>query len=94
MAERPQPVGGFAGRAVGDAGLPQMPVGGGETPLDFSRRQRGEGIEETGPYRTWRAVGRDIFIGDFRQANIIAHPLRHAAIGRADPAFLLLPWPA
>ena len=38
MAERPQPVGGLAGRAIGDAGLAQMPVGGSETPLDIGRR--------------------------------------------------------
>ena len=40
MAERPQPVGGLAGRAIGDAGLTQMPVGGGETPLDIGWRPR------------------------------------------------------
>ena len=39
MAQRPQPVGGLAGRAIGDAGFPQMPVGGAETPLDIGRRQ-------------------------------------------------------
>ena len=88
MAQRPEPVGGFAGGAIGHAGFPQMPVGGAETPLDFRRRQRGEGIEETGPDRTRRAVGRDKFIGNSRQANIVARPLRHAPIGRDGPCSL------
>ena len=51
MAERPQPVGGLAGRAVGDAGLAQMAVGGGEPALDFGRRQGGKGVEKPGPGR-------------------------------------------
>ena len=58
MAERPQPVGGLAGRAVGDAGVAHMPVGGGETPLDIGRRECGEGIEEAAPGRAGRAVLR------------------------------------
>ncbi len=83
MAQRPKPVGGFAGGAVGYSGFPQVAVGSAETPLDFRRRQRGEGIEETGPDRTLCAVGRYELIGDSRQPNIVAHPLRHAPIGWA-----------
>ena len=48
MAERPQPVGGVAGRAIGDAGLAQMPVGGGEAPLDIGRRQARQRHRKTG----------------------------------------------
>src|SRR6476660_3555070 len=88
MAQRPKPVCGFAGGAVGYSGFAQVAVGSAETPLDFRRRQRGEGIEETGPDRTLRAVGCDELIGDSRQANIVAYPLRHAAIGRAGPGSL------
>src|SRR6266403_3523027 len=88
MAQRPKPVGGFARCAVGYAGFPQVAVGGSETPLDFRRRQRGEGIEETGPDSTLRAVGRDELIGDSRQPNIVAHPLRHPPIGWAGPGSL------
>src|SRR5206468_6347142 len=32
MAQRPKPVGGFAGCAVGYSSFPQVPVGGSETP--------------------------------------------------------------
>ena len=49
MAERPQPVGGLAGRAVGDASLAQMAVGGGEAALDVGGRKRGKGVEEARP---------------------------------------------
>ena len=51
MAERPQPVGGLAGRAIGDAGLAQMTVGGGESALDIGGRKRGKGVEKPGPGR-------------------------------------------
>src|SRR5664279_1267927 len=95
MAQRPQPVGVFAGRAVGDAGLAKMPVGGAESALDFPRCQACEGIEKTGPDRARGAVLGDIFIGNSRQPDIIARPLRHAPVGRtglgcltARPAFL------
>ena len=84
MAERPQPVGGVAGRAVGDAGLAQMAVGGGKPPLDFGRRKGGKGIEKPGPDRAGRAVLADIFVGDSGQPGIVAGPLRHPALpGRA-----------
>ena len=88
MAQRPKPVGGFAGRAVGHAGFPQMPVGGAETPVDFGRAQRREGVEEPVPDRPRRPVLRDIFIGNSRQAGIVAHPLRHPPVGRTDPVAL------
>ena len=86
MAQRPKPVGGLAGRAVGHAGFPQMPVGGAETPLDLAGLKRCEGIEEPGPDRPRRPVLGDIFIGNSRQAGIVAHPLRHAPVGRAGLA--------
>src|ERR1019366_1136929 len=95
MAQRPQPVGVFAGRAIGDAGFTQMPVGGAETALDFSWRQACEGIEKPRPDRARRAILRDVFIGNSGQADVIARPLRHAPVGRAAlgsltarPAFL------
>src|SRR5258705_13243339 len=88
MAQRPKPVGGFAWGAVGYSGFPQVAVGSAETPLDFRRRQRGEGIEETSPDRTLCAVGRDELIGDSRQPNIVARPLRPAPIGWAGPGSL------
>src|ERR1700686_2659356 len=88
MAQRPKPVRGFAGRAVGHAGFPQMPVGGAETPLDFARAQGCEGIEKPVPDRPRLAVLRDIFIGNSRQAGVVARPLRHAPVGRTDLASL------
>ena len=88
MAERPQPVGGLAGRAVGDAGLAQMPVGGGEAALDIGRRKRGKGIEETAPRRAGRAVLADIFVGNAGQPRIVARPLRDPALARTGLAFL------
>src|SRR5882724_11041224 len=78
MAQRPEPVGGFAGCAIAHAGFPQMPVGRSETPLDLTGRQRCKRIEETGPDLAGCAVLRDIFIGHSGQAHIVAHPLRHA----------------
>ena len=36
MTERPDPVGGFAGRAIADPGLPQVAVGRSEAPFDFT----------------------------------------------------------
>ena len=89
MAERPQPVGGLAGRAVGDAGLAQMPVGGGKAPLDIGRRQRGKGVEEPAPDRAGRAVRADIFVGNAGQPRIIARPLRHPALAGTGLAFLI-----
>src|SRR3979409_397205 len=88
MAQRPKPVGGFAGCAVGYSGFPQMPVSRSETPLDVAGRQRGEGFEEPGPDLARRPVLCDVLIGDARQANIIARPLRHAPIGRTGLASL------
>src|ERR1019366_2355664 len=88
MAQRPRPVGGLAGRAIGHSGFPQMPVGGAETPLDFTRRQRREGIEEPGPDRARRTVWREVLVGNSPQANIIARPLRHAPIARTGLACL------
>src|SRR3982074_3709100 len=81
MAQWPKPVGGFAGRAMGHPGFPQMPV-------DVCRRQLGEGIEEPGPDRARRPVLCDVLIGNTRQAGIAARPLRHAAISRAGFAAL------
>ncbi len=89
MAERPQPVGGLAGRPIGDAGLAQMPVGGGETALDIGWRQCGEGIEETAPRRPGRAVLTDIFVGNAGQPRIVARPLRNPALARTGLAFLI-----
>ena len=89
MAERPQPVGGLAGRAIGDAGLAQMPVGGGETSLDIGWRQCGKGIEETAPRRAGRAVLTDIFVGNAGQPRIVARPLRDPALARTGLAFLI-----
>src|ERR1700737_1423647 len=59
-----------------------MPVGGSETLLDVAGRQRGEGFEETRPDRARRPILRDVFIGNSRQADIVARPLRHPPIGR------------
>src|SRR5207237_2211400 len=56
----------------------QVPVGGAETALDIGRRERTKGLEEAGPDRA-RPVLADIFVGDARQAGVIAHPLRHPA---------------
>ena len=89
MAERPHPVGGLAGRAIGDAGLAQMPVGGGETTLDIGRRQRCEGIEKPAPCRAGRAVLADIFVGNAGQPRIVAGPLRDPALARTGLAFLI-----
>src|ERR1700716_3123100 len=66
-----------------------MPVGRSETPLDLTWRPRGEGIEEPGPDRARRAVRRDELIGDSRQANIVAGPLRHAPIAWTGFASLI-----
>jgi hypothetical protein len=90
MAQRPRPVGGIAGGAIGDPGLAQMPVGGCEPPLDVGGRKGRKGVEEPGPDRPRRAVGADIFIGNARQARIIARPLRHPALARTGPAFLTI----
>ena len=81
MAQRPEPVGGFPGRAIGHAGFPQMAVGGTETTLDFGWCQRGEGIEEPGPDRAGRAILSDIFIGNAGQADVVARPLPCAPVG-------------
>ena len=86
MAQRPDPVGGFAGRAIGHAGFAQMPVGGAETPLDIGRRQLGEGVEKPGPDLARRAVLGDVFIGNSGQAGIAARPLRHPPIARTGLA--------
>ena len=88
MAERPQPVGGLAGRTIGDAGLAQMPVGGGEAALDIGRRKCGEGIEKPAPRRARCAVLTDIFVGNAGQPRIVARPLRDPALARSGPAFL------
>src|SRR5437764_14785774 len=88
MAERPEFVGGFARRAVGDAGLPQVPVGGAEAPLDVGGRKRRECLEKAGPDLPRRAVLRNIFVGNSRQADIITGPLRHAAMPRTGLASL------
>ena len=82
MRQRPEPVGALAGRAIGDAGLAQMPVGGAEAALDLGGREGGKGVEEAGPDRP-RAVLADIFVGNARQTGIVAHPLRHPAMRRA-----------
>src|SRR6185437_7677601 len=89
MAERPQQVGGLARRAVGDAGFAQMPVGGSKPLLDVGRRHRGKGIEETGPGGAGRPVLADIFVRDSGQPGIVAGPLRHPALARTCPAFLI-----
>ena len=88
MAERPETIGGLAGRAIGYAGFPQMPVGGPETPFDIARSERGEGLEEPGPDRARRPVLCDIFIGNSRQPDVVARPLRHPPIGRSGLACL------
>ena len=76
MAERPQPVGGIAGRAVGDASLAQMAVGGGEAPLDVGWRKRGKGVEEPGPDR----------VAARRPGRYIRRECRAAARSRASIA--------
>ena len=88
VAQRPQPVGGLAGRAVGNAGFAQMPVGGGEAPLDISRRKCGKGIEEAAPGRARRAIRSNIFVGNAGQPRIVARPLRHPPLARTGLAFL------
>ena len=88
MAQRPEPVGGLAGRAIGDAGFAQMPVGGGEAPLDLARRQRRKGIEKAAPDRARRPVRADIFVGHAGQPGVVAGPLRHPALARPRLAFL------
>src|SRR6266702_2125404 len=88
MAKRPQPVGGLAGRAVGDAGFAQMTVGGGESPLDIDGRKGCKGVEEPGPDRARRAALADIFVGNSGQPRVIARPLRHPALARTGLVFL------
>src|SRR5471030_2267317 len=65
-----------------------MPVGGGEPPLDIAGRQACEGVEETRPDLARRAVLRDVFVGDSGKADIVAGPLRDAALSRTDLASL------
>src|SRR6185503_6582262 len=89
MAERPQPVGGLAGCAIGDAGLAQMPVRGGKAALDIGRRKCGEGIEETAPRRAGGAILTDIFVGNAGQPRIVARPLRDPALARTGLDFLI-----
>ena len=89
MAERPHPVGGLAGRAIGDAGFAQMPVGGGEAAFDIGGRKGGKGLEEAAPGRTRRAVLADIFVGNAGQPRIIARPLRDPALARTGLALLI-----
>ena len=89
MAERPEPVGGLAGRAVGDAGLAQMPVGGGEAAFDIGRRQRCKSIEKPAPRRAGRPVLADILVGNAGQPRILAGPLRDPALARTGLAFLI-----
>jgi len=88
MAQRPEPIGGLAGRTIGDAGFAQMPVGGRESAVDIGRRQRRKGIEEPGPGRAGRAVLADIFIGNSGQPRVVARPLRHPALARTGLVFL------
>src|SRR5258708_8222820 len=88
MAERPQLVGGFAGRAIGAPGFAQMPVGGTKAPLDVGGCQRRERFEKPGPDLARRAVLRDVFVGNSGQADIVAGPLRHAAMSRTGLASL------
>src|ERR1700676_4613362 len=82
MAQRPHPLGVFAGRAIGYACFAQMPVGGAETLVDVAGRQGCKGLEEPGPDRARRAALGDEFFGKSGQANIVAGPLRHAPIAR------------
>src|SRR5882724_13621171 len=82
MTQRPKPLGGFPGRAMGHPGFPQMPVSRSETALDVAWGQLREGIEEPGPDRARRPVLRHVFIGNSRQAGIAARPLRHPPIAR------------
>src|SRR4051794_3848280 len=86
MAQRPQLVGGLAGRPIGDAGFAQMPVGGAEAALDIGRRQRGESVEKPRPYLARRAVLGEVFVGDAGQADIVPGPLRHGAVSRPNLA--------
>src|SRR5260370_31145096 len=90
MAQWPQPVGGLAGRRIGHAGFPQMPVGGAEAALDVARRQCGKGFEEPVPDRARRPVRRAELIGNAGQANIVAGPLRHPPIAPTGPFALTL----
>ena len=86
MAQRRKPVGSFAGRTIGHAGFPQMPVGGFKTALDIGGRQFGEGVEEARPDLARRAVLPDILVGNSGQRRIAARPLRHAPVARTGPA--------
>src|ERR1700712_546580 len=88
MAERPQFVGGFAGRAIGDAGFAQMPVSGAEAPLDVGGGKRRERLEKPGPDLARLAVLRDVFVRNPGQADIVAGPLRPAAMSRTGLASL------
>src|ERR1700709_250823 len=65
-----------------------MPVGGAEAPLDIGGRKCCERLEKPGPYLARRAVLRDVFVRNSGQANIVAGPLRHAAMSRTGPASL------
>ncbi len=74
MAQRPQPVGGFAGRAIGHAGFPQMPVGGAETPLDIGRasglrRHRRTGSRPRAARRPARYIHREFPAGGHSRAS-------------------------
>ena len=88
MAERPHPVGGLAGSAIGDAGFAQVAIGGGEPALDIGGRKGGKGVEKPGPGRPGRTVLRDIFVGNSGQPRVVTGPLRHPALARTGLAFL------
>src|SRR6266702_3073603 len=80
MAERPDPVGAVAGRAVGDAGFAQMAIGHGKAPLDLVGCERAESIEKAAPDRAGLAVRTEKLVGNAGQAAIVADPLRDAAL--------------
>src|SRR4030081_1007477 len=72
-----------------------MPVGRSEPLLDLAGRQRRESTEEPGPPRARGAVLRDVLVGNPRQPDVVAGPLRHAPLAgtnlvclTAGPAFL------
>src|ERR1700709_1885494 len=65
-----------------------MPVGGAEAPLDIGGRKCCERLEKPGPDLARRAVLPDVFVGNPGQTDIVAGPLRHAAMPRTGLASL------
>ena len=96
VAQRPQPVGGLAGRAIGDAGFAQMPVGGAEAPLDIGRASARAKASKNRVQTARGAPSWPIYSSGIPGSrDIVAGPLRDAPLARtglasltACPAFL------